>query len=143
MRYAIDTNVLPRAMEQKHPMHRVANDAVLKLLVQGITFVMFPQVVREFWNAATRPAGVNGIGLSSGEADVQVSLLLVQYPVLEDGLATFHEWLTLVRTQNVSSKQVHDAYIAAMRVHGVTHLLTFNTGDSKRFGITAVDPATV
>ena len=61
MRYAMDTNILLRVVEQKHPMHRVADDAVVKLLTQGITFVMFPQIVREFWNGATRPAGANGM----------------------------------------------------------------------------------
>jgi hypothetical protein len=45
----------------------------------------------------------------------------------------------------VSGVQVHDARIAAaMRVHGVTHLLTLNTGDFTRYpGITAVHPATL
>ena len=50
--------------------------------------------------------------------------------MLEDGLPVYREWLTLVQTQSVSGVQVHDAYLAAaMRVHGVTHLLTFNTTD--------------
>ncbi|MCS6859946.1 MAG: hypothetical protein NZT92_06465 [Abditibacteriales bacterium] len=38
--------------------------------------------------------------------------------------------------------QVHDAYlVAAMRVHGITNLLTFNVGDFASYpGITAVHP---
>ena len=47
----------------------------------------------------------------------------------------------------VSGVQVHDArLVATMIVHGVTHILTFNTSDFVRYapqGIVAVDPATV
>ncbi|MEK7832647.1 MAG: hypothetical protein AAB401_16260 [Acidobacteriota bacterium] len=39
-------------------------------------------------------------------------------------------------------KPAHDARIvAAMKVHGIAHLLTFNVGDFKRFpNITVVSP---
>ena len=47
----------------------------------------------------------------------------------------------------VSGVQVHDArLVAAMIVHDVTHILTFNTQDFTRYapdGIIAIDPATV
>jgi predicted nucleic acid-binding protein len=45
----------------------------------------------------------------------------------------------------VSGKQAHDARIvAAMKVHGVTHLLTFNTDDFKRYtDIAAVHSASI
>jgi hypothetical protein len=46
--------------------------------------------------------------------------------------------------QEVSGVQVHDARLAAvMRVHGVTHILTFNPGDFARYGVTAVAPQDV
>jgi predicted nucleic acid-binding protein len=50
----------------------------------------------------------------------------------------------VVRHQ-VSGKQVYDARIvAAMLVHNLTHLLTFNDGDFKRFTeITVVNPRDV
>jgi predicted nucleic acid-binding protein len=43
----------------------------------------------------------------------------------------------------VSGAQVHDArLVAAMRVHGVKRILTFNTRDFTRFtGIEAIHPA--
>jgi len=45
----------------------------------------------------------------------------------------------------VAGKQAHDArLVAAMLVHGVTHLLTFNTNDFKRFSeIMVVNPQNV
>jgi predicted nucleic acid-binding protein len=59
----------------------------------------------------------------------------------------YTEWRRLVVSFEVSGMQVHDARIvAAMIVHGVTHILTFNTADFVRYstrGIVAVDPTTV
>jgi hypothetical protein len=42
-------------------------------------------------------------------------------------------------------KQAHDTrLVAAMTVHQITHLLTFNTDDFKRFTeITAIDPRSI
>ena len=42
----------------------------------------------------------------------------------------------------VSGRKAHDARIvAAMKVYGLNHLVTFNTDDFKRYaGITVVDP---
>jgi predicted nucleic acid-binding protein len=50
-----------------------------------------------------------------------------------------------VETYGVSGRQVHDARLAAvMEVHGVTHILTFNTDDFRRYpGIISVDPHAV
>ena len=55
------------------------------------------------------------------------------------------EWEQLVVKHQVLGKQVHDTrLIAAMHVHGITHLLTFNTADFKRYdGITVVNPSSV
>ncbi|MFQ4146135.1 hypothetical protein [Chlorogloeopsis sp. ULAP02] len=51
-------------------------------------------------------------------------------------------WEQLVVTHQVMGKQVHDTrLVAAMLVHQITHLLTFNTDDFKRFTeITAINP---
>ena len=56
----------------------------------------------------------------------------------------YTEWRRLVLTFNVSGVQVHDArLVAAMKEHGVTHILTLNTTDFMRYGsegIVAIDP---
>ena len=65
--------------------------------------------------------------------------------LLEDNERIHREWRRMVILHSVSGVQVYDARLAAaMRVHGVTHLLTFNTQDFTRFsGITAVHPRDV
>ena len=54
--------------------------------------------------------------------------------MLPDSLAVHEEWRRLLVTHGVSGVQVHDARLAAaMRVHGVKRILTFNDRDFTRF----------
>ncbi|WP_246605349.1 type II toxin-antitoxin system VapC family toxin [Sphaerospermopsis torques-reginae] len=57
----------------------------------------------------------------------------------------FTEWESLVIQYQVMGKQVHDArLVAAMLAHNITHLLTFNVDDFRRFSdIVVVDPRNV
>jgi hypothetical protein len=50
-----------------------------------------------------------------------------------------------VTAQDIKGKKAHDArFVAAMRTHGATHLLTFNTDDFRSYsGITLVHPSDV
>jgi len=65
--------------------------------------------------------------------------------LLPDSLATFKEWRRLVVTHSVNGVEVHDAkLVASMNTYGITHLLTFNVADFKRYpGIVVVSPADV
>ena len=62
--------------------------------------------------------------------------------MLPDSLAVHNEWRRLLVDYRVSGVQVHDArLVAAMRVHDVKRILTFNTKDFARFDqIEAVHP---
>lgn len=62
--------------------------------------------------------------------------------LLPDSLAVHEEWRTLLVTHGVSGVQVHDArLVAAMRVHSVKRILTFNDRDFVRYtDIEAVHP---
>jgi predicted nucleic acid-binding protein len=54
-------------------------------------------------------------------------------------------WHRLLFSHVVRGVQVHDAHLAAaLEVHGVTHLFTFNIPDFKRFaGLIAAPPEPV
>jgi hypothetical protein len=67
------------------------------------------------------------------------------FSLLDDPPGLFAGWLALVTAHGCHGKVAHDArYVAALGLHGLTHLLTFNIGDFTRFtGITALDPAGV
>ena len=54
----------------------------------------------------------------------------------------YAEWRKLVTGYGMSGKKSHDArLVACMKVHGVTHVLTFSVDDFRRYdGMTAVRP---
>jgi predicted nucleic acid-binding protein len=64
--------------------------------------------------------------------------------LLPDSPAVYEEWKRLVATHAVRGVKVHDArLVAAMNVHGVRRILTFNTADFSRFEIEALHPSAV
>ncbi len=101
----------------------------------------------EFWNVSTRPIQQNGMGLIPSEAIRPLRRAEQLFPLLPDIPAVYAVWRELIEKYEVSGVQVHDArLVATMIVHGVTHILTFNTSDFHRYapeGIVVVDPAKV
>lgn len=145
MTWAVDTNVLLRSIDVGHAAQSVAQDAMIQLRRGGQSLSLFSQNLIEFWAVATRPVSNNGLGLSVAKAGVEIISLKNLFTLLPDTPEIFSEWERIVLQYQVSGKQVHDArLVAAMTVHNLTHLLTFNTGDFKRFPvITATDPQTI
>ncbi len=142
MSYALDTNILARSVHRQHPMQQTAKDAVAILLARGETLCVQAQNLYEFWVTATRPAVNNGFGMSVAEAQTHLADFESLFALKADTPAIFSEWKILVAQHAVMGKLAHDARIvAAMKVHGITHLLTFNHDDFKRFqDITIVTP---
>ena len=145
MSYLIDTNVLLRLAQPKNPDQREARRALGILRRQPEFLGIIPQNLIEFWAVATRPAAYNGLDLTVDETARQISKLKALFTLLPDSSTVFHEWEQLVVKHQVLGKQAHDArLVAAMTVNKLTHILTFNTRDFKRYDtITAVDPSSV
>ena len=62
---AVDTIVFVGAIQTFDAKLRVtARQAMKDLARQGEELVLFPQNLIEFWNVATRPQKVNGLGLT-------------------------------------------------------------------------------
>ncbi len=141
----IDTNILLRAVQPSHPMHRVALRALETLLAREEPLFIAIQNVAEFWNAATRPLTNNGLGLTIEEAKEEIERLEGFFQILSESASSYAMWKTLVVTHRVSGAQVHDARLAAlMRTNGLTKIVTFNVQDFTRFGeIEAVHPGKV
>jgi predicted nucleic acid-binding protein len=99
----------------------------------------------EFWNVATRPLDRNGFGLDHARTNLEIQRLEGLFELAADSAAIYPEWRNLVRTIGVSGVQVHDARLAAvMRVHGLTHILTFNPSDFSRYpGVIPIHPSSV
>lgn len=145
MTYAVDTSVLARTIHENHPMQQTAKDAIKLLLSRGETLCVFPQNLYEFWVIATRPALQNGFGLAPADTETQIVEFETLFSLKRDTPAIYDEWRKLVVQHSVSGKNAHDTRIvAAMKIHGVTHLLTFNIDDFKRYtSISVVSPAQV
>jgi predicted nucleic acid-binding protein len=145
MNFLVDTNILGRMAEPGHAQYQLALDATNALDLRGDSLHIVPQVLYEFWVVATRPRAVNGLGLSVGEATTELARLKTLFPLLFDTPSIYPEWERLVSTNRVGGKNAHDArLVAAMTVHGLTHLLTFNVGGFAPYpGITALAPAAV
>lgn len=146
MSYAIDTNILTRGLQPGHPMQADANNAVESLRAEGQELCVLAQNLYEFWVVATRPKQVNGLGLSAAEAQDELKRIESLFRLLKEREEIYPEWKQLIAQHAVAGKNSHDARIAAaMRVHGINHLLTFNVDDFKRFQtvMTVVEPKQV
>ena len=141
MSVLVDTNVLLRRMQSNHAHHFAAVESVARLLADGEAVCFTAQIVSEFWNVVTRPAANNGLGLPVSLARREVETLERVLTFLPDSLATYAEWKRLVVQHGVIGVKVHDArLVAAMNVHGVARILTFNTSDFVRYGIEVAHP---
>jgi predicted nucleic acid-binding protein len=126
-----------------HPSNSVAVASVARLLSQGDTAHFTHQNISEFWNVATRPVDKNGLGLSVKFVLTEVHALERILTLLSDTPTIYTEWKHLVVKHAVLGSKVHDArLVAAMRVHGVGHILTFNTSDFARYEVVALNPQT-
>ncbi len=68
---------------------------------------MAPQNFVEFREVATRPAAVNGLGLTPDAVEAELDRLDLLFALLpEDGF--YRHWRDLCRQAGVSGKQVHD-----------------------------------
>jgi predicted nucleic acid-binding protein len=145
MAVVVDANVLLFSADPSSPFHATARDATRWLLAGGELLYIVPQSVYEFWAVATRPVNVRGLGMTPAQAQAELSNIKSLFRFLPDTPAIFPEWEKLATQYGVSGKNTHDTrYAAAMAVHGVTNILTFNGGDFKRFQhVTVIEPHTV
>jgi len=143
VRYLLDTNILLRLAQRNHPMHKDARECLRVLLRRKDVLQVAPQIMFEFWVVATRPISSNGLGLTVEVVKRKLEEAESLFELLQDTAAIYREWLRLVHVYSVAGVGAHDARIvAAMKTHAVTHLLTFNSDDFKRFNKTEITVST-
>ena len=143
MAWLIDANVPLRALHRPDPFHQAAWDGVRILRQRGEDLCYTLQTLAEFWAVSTRPAAARGgFGLTVEEADRRVRVIERHLTFLPDTPDVRAHWRRLVVAHAVAGVQAHDArLVASMLAHGVTHLLTFNVADFRRYPqITVVHP---
>ncbi|BAZ79461.1 type II toxin-antitoxin system VapC family toxin [Sphaerospermopsis kisseleviana CS-549] len=146
MAYLIDTNIILIIAQPHHPMCPESLNALATLRRKQETCYLTHQNLVEFWRSATRPVEKNGLGMSLIAAEAELEKLENFFPILPDIPEIYQHWKQIVIEYGVMGVNVHDArLVAVMFAHQITHLLTFNMSDFKRYGnkITPVHPNTL
>ena len=141
----IDTSTLLRTFQPKHSQHETATRALELLPRHGRELHIVPQNLVELWVVATRPADQNGLGLTPSATAAELKRIKGMFPLLPETPMLYQTWESLVIEHNVSGKPAHDArLVAAMKVHGLTAILTFDrTGFTRYPAIEVVHPKDV
>jgi predicted nucleic acid-binding protein len=139
----VDTSVLLRTLQVRHPQFELVVRALELLPRQGKKLHVVPQNLVELWVVGTRPVEQNGLGFTPTQTALELSRIKDRFIVLPETSAIFPAWEALVTKYAVSGKPSHDArLVAAMQVHGLTSVLTFDKSGFARFpDIEVVHPA--
>jgi len=140
--YLIDSNVLIRWVQPEDSQFQIAKHAIQRIEDAEDMLCYSSQNLGEFWNVLTRPVSRNGYGLSPEGALIRAEQIEAKFRLFSDVPAIHAEWRKLLVSHGISGVQVHDArLVAAMHVHVVKRILTFNTKDFARFAdIEAIHP---
>lgn len=116
------------------PLQAAARQTIKRLLRSNTELCVTPQNLIELWNVCTRPLRDNGFGKSIAATERYCRFLESVAVILPESPSLFTHWRNLVIEYQVNGKQVHDArLVAAMHIHRVPAILTFNAKDFKRY----------
>ena len=130
----VDTSVLLRTLQPHHPLYPAADRAIRILPERGRKLHLVAQNLIELWVVATRPLGENGLGMTPADAVAELLCIKGMFLFLPETPAIYPAWEALVLAHGVLGKPAHDArLVAAMQVHGLTAILTFDRSGFSRF----------
>ena len=130
----IDTNVLVYFRILEAPDHAVARARLERAFQDPEPLRISRQVMREYLSVVTRPQ-TWPVPISRDDALDDLDRFVRSFEILEDGPVVTESLIALCREVPVRGRQIHDANIVAtMLAHGERRLLTFDTGDFRRYG---------
>ena len=139
MRTLVDSNVLIARADLQHSGHQAAIASVDRLLMSGEELLVRPQNIAEFWRVATTPRGRHpgGLGLTAAEARLRRENIRRDFTL-------YDAWEHLVDQYQVIGLAVFDArLVAAVQIHRLDRILTFNITVFARYGVSMLDPTAV
>lgn len=129
----VDANILVSARAVGSPHHAAAAALLERAFWGKEPLRISRQIIREYLAVVTRPQAWLD-PLTPDEALDDVSRMLRDFDILEDGQAVTDRLLALLREVPAGGRQIHDANIVAtMLAYGERRLLTFNTADFRRY----------
>lgn len=130
----VDTSVLIRLLQPHHSLYPVADEAIRLLPERGTELHVVAQNLIELWVVSTRPLGENGLGITPAAAAVELDRIQRIFVFLPETPEIYPAWEALVTQHRVTGKPSHDArLVAAMKVHGLKAILTFDRQGSRVF----------
>lgn len=133
MKILLDSNILLRLSQPGHP-HEAESVESADLLQHHHVCVVVPQTIYEYWVVATRPTEVNGLGFDPAFAAEERDRFLELFPLLRDERSVYELWRQLVEDYHIKGVRAHDArYVAALKRHRMSHLLSFNERHFRTF----------
>ena len=110
---SVDTNVLLTATTPGRPFHEKALKVMNDWPNQGIVLCTSGQILREYSVVATRPAEVNGLGLSIQDVLANLAEISSRMRFLVESQSVANRLQGLMKEINCKGKQLHDANIVA------------------------------
>jgi predicted nucleic acid-binding protein len=94
-------------------------------------------------SAGERPHERNGLGLSCDQARQELAELENVVAIICEFPQVYREWKALLADYNITGVHSHDArLVAAVRVYGISRILTFDADDFARYpDIEVVQPS--
>lgn len=138
----VDSSVLIRTLQPHHSRFIPAEQSIRLLSQRGWQLHIVPQNLVDLWVVATRPAEQNGLGMSPSAVADEIGRLKSLFILLPETPAIYPAWEALMTRHKVIGRSAHDArLLAAMQVHALTAILTFDkTGFSRYPGIEVIRP---
>jgi predicted nucleic acid-binding protein len=132
----LDTNILARCIQPSHALHATAVAAMQELSARRERLCIVPQILYEHFVVCTRPPGeYGGLGMSNEAAIAEIARVISLAELLSDSSAIYPEWLKLIEKHKIAGKRGHDArLVAAMNIHGISAIATFNRKDFVPYG---------
>ncbi len=132
-RLFVDTNILAYISLANSPFHLDARNKLNAYLQQGYEPWISRQIIREYLVVMSR-ALADQVGFDAAQLVADTEKLTAQFQIADDTEIVSKTLFHLVEKYAVQGKTIHDCNIvAAMMTNGITHLLTNNEGDFKRY----------
>jgi predicted nucleic acid-binding protein len=130
----LDTNILRTATNEARQHYQLARDLIMAHHSSGLHLCISAQIVREYMVVATRPLQVNGLGLSPNDTIHNIDEFRNRFLFFPETEEVSNELRVLIIKYRLSGARTHDAnVVATMSAHGVSKLVTDNTGDFSAF----------
>ena len=101
MMVLLDANLLLRTLDVGHPHRPIARAALRQLQLRGRDIVLVPQVLYEYWAAATRPLEQNGMGADISATESNIVDWMRVFRRLLDERGVYLRWRDLVNSYQV------------------------------------------